>query len=261
MINKEVFAKLCAKLKVGERMVYIAINQKKAEYNYSVTMETAAYILAADSGIDISKYLEDEELAEVREARKGHSTTVAAIKEKKQKSNGTITKMITVNIGQNIKFRNGPLSEKTTKEAKEMAERVYPVVYLFENSARELILNLMNTTYGTDWWNNKVTPAMKKIVQSRIDAEDKNRWHSKRGVHQIFYTDMGDLISIIVNNWEVFKQVFPEQGWITQRFNEIELSRNIIAHNNVLEEREVGRIKLYFEDWNKQIASLELKKK
>ena len=85
-------------------------------------------------------------------------------------------------------------------------------------------------------------------------AENVNRWHSRRGANPIFYTDMGDLSSIIIGNWDVFDALFPNQAWITQKFNEIELSRNIIAHNNFLEEREIKRIRLYFEDWNKQIS-------
>lgn len=255
MINKQVLEQLRTKLKVGTRRVHRAVKEKKAEYHNLITREIAAYILAADSGIDVAKYLEKDELSEVLEARKGHSSAVAPSKIVRGAKPVT-TKIITVNIGQKVKFGNGFLTEKDAKDAKEMAEEVYPLVYLFENSIRKMIAKLMQDAHGTEWWNNKVGGKIRRMVDSRMASENANRWHSKRGADPIFYTDMGDLSSIITENWDTFKSVFPDQGWITQRFTEIELSRNIIAHNNLLEEREINRIKLYFEDWNKQLSKL-----
>ena len=257
MINKQILAQLCGKLEIGTRMAYKAINEKKAEYGYSVTNEIAAYILAADNNIDISKYLDRSELAEVREARKGFGLSTIQPKDIVNRKMGKVsTKSVMVSTGKKITSKYGFLTERTFNEAKEMAEKVYPAVYLFENSARELILNLMEKGYGPDWWETKVSSTIKNEVQSRIGKEKRERWHSKRGAHQIFYTDMGDLSLIITNNWDIFKQVFPGQSWVTQRFNEIELSRNIIAHNNALEKREINRINLYVEDWNKQISKI-----
>ena len=57
MINKQILAQLCGKLEIGTRMAYKAINEKKAEYGYSVTNEIAAYILAADNNINFFRTL------------------------------------------------------------------------------------------------------------------------------------------------------------------------------------------------------------
>jgi hypothetical protein len=38
------------------------------------------------------------------------------------------------------------------------------------------------------------------------------------------------------------------------RLAELEASRNIIAHSNVLEEREMTRLRLYVQDWLRQVG-------
>ena len=70
----------------------------------------------------------------------------------------------------------------------------------------------------------------------------------------IFYTDIDDLKSIIAANWLDFKEIFPNFQWVVGKIEEIEMSRNIIAHNNPLEERDVTRLKLNLEDWIMQIS-------
>lgn len=68
MINKEIFKLLRERTRLSIPGLYAAIGRKKKEIGYAYTTETAAYILAAEYDIDISKYLKPEELAEVREA-------------------------------------------------------------------------------------------------------------------------------------------------------------------------------------------------
>lgn len=76
----------------------------------------------------------------------------------------------------------------------------------------------------------------------------------RRGATEIYYTDFGDLASIIRNNWEHFEDLFPDINWVVSRFDELEKSRNIVAHNNLLESHEVGRITLYLRDWIRQVG-------
>jgi hypothetical protein len=95
---------------------------------------------------------------------------------------------------------------------------------------------------------------MKTRVTGRKEKEGKNRWHVRRGEHEIFYTDFGDLRLLIQNNWQDFEDLFPDQNWITTRLDELETSRNIIAHSNILERREVDRIRLYSNDWFRQVG-------
>ncbi len=62
------------------------------------------------------------------------------------------------------------------------------------------------------------------------------------GASEIYYTDFGDLTSLIRNNWEEFEDLFSDVNWVVTRFEELEKSRNIVANNNVLEQHEITRI-------------------
>lgn len=126
--------------------------------------------------------------------------------------------------------------------------------FCLENAVRELVSERLAENHGASWWDDCATSGMKTKVAGRQDKEGKNRWHARRGEHEIQYTDFGDLKSLIQNNWDDFEDLFPDQNWIAGRLDELEASRNIIAHSNVLETRELERIRLYLEDWVRQVG-------
>jgi hypothetical protein len=89
-------------------------------------------------------------------------------------------------------------------------------------------------------------------VEKRKRQEKENRWHSKRGVHEIFYTNFGDLSRIVATNIKEFKKVFGDLQ-IEAEMKKLELSRNIIAHNNPLPPKETKRIEISLDDLRKQL--------
>jgi len=163
------------------------------------------------------------------------------------------SKQIVVEIDKGVKIVDPLLPKKFIDDATKMAG-VYPVVYIFENSVRNLISTVMKSKHDEKWWETKVGAKINEKVKSRIDNEDKNPWHGRRGAHPIFYTDIDELKSIITANWSDFQDIFPNLQWVTGKIDEIEMSRNVIAHNNPLEDRDIVRLKLNLEDWLKQIA-------
>lgn len=130
----------------------------------------------------------------------------------------------------------------------------YLAFFCFENSARELVTERLLEKKGSDWWLTSASSSVRDKVTRRQESEGKNRWHMRRGASEIYYTDFSDLSSIIRNNWEHFEDLFPDINWVTSRFDELEKSRNIVAHNNILEPHEVARITLYLRDWVRQIG-------
>lgn len=64
----------------------------------------------------------------------------------------------------------------------------------------------------------------------------------------------GNLAQIIIANWDNFSDLFPDQHWISSRFNDLELSRNIIMHTGILPEIEIGRIRSITRDWIRQVG-------
>lgn len=130
----------------------------------------------------------------------------------------------------------------------------YLAFFCLENSVRELVAERLLERRGSDWWMTCTSKAIQDRVATRKAKEGVHRWHVSRGASEIYYTDFGDLRLIIQANWQDFEDLFPHQNWIVSRLDELESSRNIIAHSNVLDERELTRLKIYLQDWTRQVG-------
>ena len=131
---------------------------------------------------------------------------------------------------------------------------VFMAFYCLENSARELITERLLARKGTDWWDSAVPGKIKESVQKLKDREEKNRYHAPRSSALIGYTMFGNLAQIIIANWNEFSDLLPDQAWITSRFNDLEMSRNIIMHTGTLPQLEVERIGSIVRDWIRQVG-------
>ncbi|OGZ07739.1 MAG: hypothetical protein A3C93_06645 [Candidatus Lloydbacteria bacterium RIFCSPHIGHO2_02_FULL_54_17] len=131
---------------------------------------------------------------------------------------------------------------------------VYMAFYCFENSARDLIKERLKERVGTEWWKKSVASKIREKVKTRKNKDSKNKWHAPRALDEISYMDFGDMADIICSQWEHFQDLFPSQDWVRTRIGDLEQSRNAIAHNNVLSERDINRIKMYLDDWVKQVG-------
>ena len=140
------------------------------------------------------------------------------------------------------------------QDAAEKMSRLYVAFFCFENSAREVISQTMRDSHGDGWWDLKVPNATKAKVDDRKDKERRNKWHQPKSRENIAYTDFGDMPGIIINNWADFEDLFDSQEWVKSRFSDMEKSRNVIAHNNELEDAEVERIRLTLRDWARAIG-------
>ena len=130
----------------------------------------------------------------------------------------------------------------------------YLAFFMLENSALGLIADRLMEKDGAGWWEVCATSPVKKKVKGRQEKEGKNRWHMQRGASEIYYTDFGDLSSLLQNNWDEFEDLFPDVDWVLTRFRKLEASRNIVAHNNLFKDRELDRVKMYLSDWVKQVG-------
>ncbi len=140
-------------------------------------------------------------------------------------------------------------------DAEKMAS-VYVAFFCLENSARELISTRLAERQGLGWWDLCVPERVKKAASGLKEKEAKNKYHTQRSSSSslIYYTMFGNLAQIIIGNWEDFSDLFPDQAWVNSRFNDLELSRNIIMHTNVLPELEQERIESITRDWVRQVG-------
>lgn len=218
--------------------------------NNSKGKSTAANYLASQF-TDVSKCgLSKEELDDLRNLRRNDSQIIP-------KTHTKLVRKVRENVAipsiDEKLIESFRLPKNIEKEVKIMAE-VYSRVYLLENLLRFTIIQALTEKYGSSWWDKcRVSTRTRENVEKRIKDENINRWHGKRGSHPIFYTDFNDLRSVVVNNWEEFKELFPDQIWVQSRLKDVEPSRNIIAHNNPLPRREINRIKMIAEDFRKQL--------
>ncbi|MBI3176281.1 MAG: hypothetical protein HYZ25_21355 [Chloroflexi bacterium] len=132
---------------------------------------------------------------------------------------------------------------------------IYPTVYLFENSVRNFVAAVMKKDYGENWWADKVetvNTGVQKNVTIRRLAEKEAPWHSSRGADPIFFTDIDDLKTIINSNGAVFRKILAgKYNHLIVWIEEIEKTRNILAHNNPVTKKDRDRLMVYAHDWSK----------
>ncbi len=141
---------------------------------------------------------------------------------------------------------------ETQGRAEKMAY-VYCIFYCFENLVRELVSQGLEERKGPEWWETSVPENVRRRVdQKRADTE-RNKWHQAVNERDIDLTLFGDLAAIIVKEWPEFDDLFPNQHRVKQRLDELERSRNVIAHANLLPDPEIERIEQHLEDWLRQV--------
>jgi hypothetical protein len=134
-------------------------------------------------------------------------------------------------------------------------QRAYYVLHVFENVVREFIDNTFSESEGTtEWFEIKATSGMKRKLESRQKSEESNSWHAGRNKSPLFYMDFGDLSDLINNHWDLYKDLLPNQAWVTSRIGDAERSRNVIAHTNVLDDEEITRLEQHLKDWVRQLG-------
>jgi hypothetical protein len=249
---KELRSVIATKLGIKKAQIYA--KARILAVKTQTKTEDGIFLLAAQNGINLNKYLPQDKLNQIRQLlfqlnQHGQQSQPTKLSTK------NTPKTINVSIGKTITFKDPLLTEKLLKEAKQMAEEVYPLLYIFENSVREMIIRIMQKVHGSNWWHTEVSKEIRDEVQKRKYKEDQNPWHGKRGAHPVYYTDLEHLGRIVQNNWGDFKLIIPTLQWLTQRVQEVGHSRNPVAHMNPLGKDDIQRIKVYFRDWQKLIIA------
>lgn len=142
------------------------------------------------------------------------------------------------------------LDEEATASAQRMS-LVYTAIHAFENMVRDFVRTAMVDHYKEEWWS-EVPAKIQKKTKTRMEDEAKFRWHGARGAAEIEYCDFGDLSSIIVTQWEIFRDVLVDMEWAKSLLSVLERSRNIVMHGGVLSIQDIERIGGNIRDWVRQ---------
>lgn len=145
-----------------------------------------------------------------------------------------------------------PFSIQARNRALDMA-RLYAVLHCFENEIRTLVTETLAEKDGPNWWD-KIQPKVKSLAESRQRTAVKDSWLEGDKTSLITFVDFGDLAKIIEDKWVYFEALIPSQHWLKTRMDELEKTRNFIAHNRMLLPSEFQRIYMYISDWNRVIG-------
>jgi len=132
--------------------------------------------------------------------------------------------------------------------------RLYTLIYCFENSVREVVKERLESVFKVDWREKGVPKKVRDLAENRKQKALENSWLEGDKTDLLSFVEFGDLASIIVANWDEFRDLVPSQHWLQQRFDELEQARNFIAHNRLLLPNESQRIEMYVADWNRQVG-------
>ena len=146
-----------------------------------------------------------------------------------------------------------PFSVDLRNEALRMT-RIYALIYCFENSVRSLLSERLQERHGSTWWTKKVPQKVRENAEQRQKDAQNNSWLEGQKQDVLGFAEFGNLADIIVENWDDFSDLIPTQHWLKQRFDELEKTRNFIAHNRLLQPTEFQRIEMYVADWNRMVG-------
>lgn len=148
------------------------------------------------------------------------------------------------------------LSDDIKQKGKEMSD-LYVTLYCIEISLRNFIDKTLSNIFDENYFSRLTIPNdISKGIATRKKDEAQNKWLPLRGDKDIYYLDFIDLSKLILNNWEYFKQYFPNQSWISTKIDELYKIRCLIAHNSYAGEDEKKLVSLYYSQIIKQIASV-----
>ncbi|MFW6751914.1 Swt1 family HEPN domain-containing protein [Pseudomonas glycinae] len=134
----------------------------------------------------------------------------------------------------------------------EMA-RLYAVLFAFENHVRDFIRQTLQETEGVGWVE-KIPEKIKTHAHNRQTTANLDSWLEGEKTDILGFLDFGHLAQIIINKWVHFESIIPSQHWLKQRMDELEKSRNFIAHNRMLLPSEFQRMYMYISDWNRVVG-------
>ncbi len=147
------------------------------------------------------------------------------------------------------------MDEEFVIKSRKMAV-VYTAICAFENSVREFIAKKLFEEQGEKWWELCVKKDIRVNAENRKKSEKDVRWLTPRGDSMIYYTEFGDLISIMTKpeNWEFFEVHIGKKEWAKQIIETLEKSRNIIMHSGELAPTDIERVGMYIRDWIRQVG-------
>jgi hypothetical protein len=258
--NPKVRAALAAKTGWSQQTLSANVQRKK-NLTLMSTPE-AVCVLAYEHGVPVDKFLDADERARVRLLMQHAAPSSAPVPRAAARGKATTERVI--RFPGEFKSTNPLLPSAKLTEAKEMAA-IFPVLYVLENSIRDLILRVMHDKHGADWWNTQLTSGnanqVKQKALGRMSSQEKRHfWHQRRGSHPIDYVDLPDLgIIIQAKQNDFIPNIIPDREWFLHMMRELEPSRNVVCHMNPLEKGNLDDVRSWARKWENTMKAADAK--
>ncbi len=256
MTNRQLRKALLEQLQITPQALSQRVQKLKS--SYAITTEEATYVIAQREGMRLDKYLNKDTVNHVRGIMQQISqitqstTTIAKLARKGKR--GAEKKQLVVVFPKEFTVTDPILEKRKLLEARDMAA-IYPLLYVLENSVREVIDRVMTNRYGNNWWDSKAGK-LKDKVNERMSDEKKNSWHQRRGARPIDYLDLAQLPALIRQiQKDIIPDIIPSIEWFTQFVDEVYKSRCVVCHMNPLDKDNIQAVELRFRQWQKQISA------
>jgi hypothetical protein len=140
------------------------------------------------------------------------------------------------------------LPQDIQDKGREMSD-VYLYLYCIENSLRIFIAEIMKRE------TIKMPTKVQETISKMKSSENETKYLPVRGDNDLFYCDFIQLGKIIVGNWTVFGQYFPDQNehWLNVLISELYKIRCLVAHNSFVGDHERQSLKVYYKNITLQL--------
>jgi hypothetical protein len=230
-----------------------AVRQRRARIQDAVSMpnDIALYVLAEQIGLPLHRMVKDPEtLQRVAYFAKeiGGSGETPTTSGRGRTKHVAKKKETVVTIGGINVERLPGLTGPHAQDAKRMSEKAYPALYVFENSARDVIARVLEDAYGSNWWSKAVPKKVRERAEDvRKDEENEPGHGSRRGAREIDYVLLTDLAKIVRARWSHFEEIFPRPSWFEELVSgDMNIPRRVIAHMHPLGKDDVRGIETAF---------------
>lgn len=147
-----------------------------------------------------------------------------------------------------------PQFEQSVRAEAARMSHHYEVFYCLENAIRKLIVDTLEESEGTSWWQSgRVPPHIVSEVSGRIQRE-VDSGVTRRSDDEIDFTNFGELSVVITSNWDLFGTIFSSRRAVEKVMNNLNVLRGPIAHCCPISDDEVLRLRLTVRDWFRMIG-------
>lgn len=137
--------------------------------------------------------------------------------------------------------------------ASERAAEAYKLFFVFESYLRDLVVDVLTDTTGTNWWD-KLPQDVRDEVEKLEETEELKSWMALGSRDKSRLMTYPQLLRVIDHCWkEYFSELIRDKALI-QEARLIGHLRNTICHMTEISEEEIERVRQTMRDWFRIVA-------